>query len=312
MIRKITFPVAFLSIALTSILFVSCKEKELNPEKMKETVVEGKTTILVDQTIQPIIEDQAQVFESQYRAKLELICKTETEVVNDLINGKAGIAILPRTLTPEEQKVFNKKEIVGKITPFATDGIALISNKSQDTIVDLEQILALLQGKSSKVKGLVFENANASTFTYLKGLAGLKDVPKNGVYALNSQTEVFKHIAENPGLIGVVGLNTIVQPTQENKQYLDDVNVMAVKNLSSKPNHAQYYKPSQANLAGGLYPLSRTLYMLNYQGMDGLGMGFASFIAGELGQRIVLKSGLLPVRTPSRTIVIRKEILKNK
>jgi phosphate transport system substrate-binding protein len=48
--------------------------------------------------------------------------------------------------------------------------------------------------------------------------------------------------------------------------------------------------------------------MLNYQGKAGLGMGFASFIAGEIGQRIILKSGLVPVKIPSRNIIVRKEI----
>ena len=50
--------------------------------------------------------------------------------------------------------------------------------------------------------------------------------------------------------------------------------------------------------------------MLNYQGYSGLGMGFASFVAGETGQRIVLKAGLVPVRMPGRNLVIRKEIEK--
>jgi phosphate transport system substrate-binding protein len=34
-------------------------------------------------------------------------------------------------------------------------------------------------------------------------------------------------------------------------------------------------------------------------------MGFASFITGEIGQRIILKSGLAPVRVPGRKINIK-------
>jgi len=37
-------------------------------------------------------------------------------------------------------------------------------------------------------------------------------------------------------------------------------------------------------------------------------MGFASFVAGDIGQRIILKSGLLPARVPGRKINIRNEI----
>jgi phosphate transport system substrate-binding protein len=73
-----------------------------------------------------------------------------------------------------------------------------------------------------------------------------------------------------------------------------------------------YYAPTQNNLAEGTYPLTRDLYLINCQGFSGLGMGFASFIAGDIGQRIVLKSGLLPVQMPGRNIIIRKEIEKTK
>jgi len=41
-------------------------------------------------------------------------------------------------------------------------------------------------------------------------------------------------------------------------------------------------------------------------------MGFASFVAGDIGQRIILKSGLLPVRVPGRRINIRNEISNEK
>jgi phosphate transport system substrate-binding protein len=34
------------------------------------------------------------------------------------------------------------------------------------------------------------------------------------------------------------------------------------------------------------------------------GKGFCSFVAGDVGQRIVLKSGLLPVRIPTRKFTI--------
>jgi phosphate transport system substrate-binding protein len=80
------------------------------------------------------------------------------------------------------------------------------------------------------------------------------------------------------------------------------VNVLAVKNLSG----GSYYMPSQNNIAEGKYPLARDLYIINGQGFTGLGMGFASFVAGDIGQRIILKSGLLPERIPGRKINIRK------
>jgi phosphate transport system substrate-binding protein len=53
--------------------------------------------------------------------------------------------------------------------------------------------------------------------------------------------------------------------------------------------------------------LARDLYIINCQGYSGLGMGFAS-VAGDIGQRIILKSGLLPVRMPGRNIIIKSNV----
>ena len=54
------------------------------------------------------------------------------------------------------------------------------------------------------------------------------------------------------------------------------------------------------------YPFIRKIYLLNYQGRTGLGMGFASFVKSEVGQRITLKSGLAPIKIPTREIRIIK------
>jgi phosphate transport system substrate-binding protein len=70
--------------------------------------------------------------------------------------------------------------------------------------------------------------------------------------------------------------------------------------------------PSQNNIAEGTYPLARDLYIINCQGYSGLGMGFASFVAGDIGQRIILKSGLLPVRMPGRNIIIKIQLILKK
>ncbi len=42
----------------------------------------------------------------------------------------------------------------------------------------------------------------------------------------------------------------------------------------------------------------------------GIGMEFAAFIAGDRGQRIILKSGLLPFDVPGREINIVKKIVQ--
>lgn len=301
-----------LFIGVVSAIAHACKEKD-NDGKQEETVIKGTATIYVDQTLQPIVEDQVSVFETQYDAKLNLVNKSESEIVNDLLTGKTRIAVLTRKLTETEENYFKQKKITPKITHFASDAIVFITqSKSKDTLIDLQEVINLLQEKKSTIEGLVFENPNSSTVTYMNNMAGVRNGMKKKVYSLNSHKEVLEYVSKNPGTIGVIGLNLLVQPFADTQQYLDKITVMSVRNVKSQPNNTLYYKPTQLNLGEGLYPLKRPVYLLNYQGTAGLGMGFASFVAGDIGQRIVLKSGILPVRIPSRELNVRKEIINNK
>ena len=286
-------------------LFVMCNQKEqINTNK--ESILKGAATVFVDETLTPIIEDQIAVFESNYDAKINIISKSESEIVISLFKEKSGIAVLTRNLTIEENKIFEQKKITPKITKFAIDAIAFISNKAtNDTLIDLKNVVVFMKGnQSTTIKGLVFDNPNSSTVRYMNELAGIKAIPEKGVYSFKTNQEVIKFVAQNEGMIGVVGVNWLSQPMPEMQKYVDKVNVLSVKSLSG----GNYYSPSQNNIAEGKYPLARDLYIINGQGYSGLGMGFASFVAGDIGQRIILKSGLLPVRVPGRIINIRNQI----
>ena len=297
------------SLIFISFLFVMCNQKE-QKKADKESILKGSTTIFVDETLTPIMEDQVAVFESNYEAKIKLVSKSETETLISLFKQKSAIAVLTRNLTNEENKIFEQKKITPKITKFATDAIAFISNKStKDTLIDLKNVVEFMQGKpSSSIRGLVFDNPNSSTVRYMNLLAEIKSIPENGVYSFKTNDEVIKFVAQNKGMIGVVGVNWLFQPMPKMKEFVNKVNVLSVKGLTGE----NYYAPSQNNIAEGKYPLARDLYIINGQGYSGLGMGFASFVAGDIGQRIILKSGLLPVRIPGRRINVRHGVYNEK
>ncbi|AWA29660.1 phosphate ABC transporter substrate-binding protein [Flavobacterium magnum] len=275
-----------------------------------ETILEGKATFYVDESILPIIEDELAVFQSDYRGRINLVAKPESEVVNALLSDKTAVVILSRSLSVSEKQTLAKRQITPKITPFAVDAVAFITNtKSKDTLLDLQEAVNLMQGKASKIKQLVFENPNSGTVNTMNALAKTDNKTKHdGIYSMHSALEVIDYVAKNPDAVGVVGLNILLEPESQWQELVGSVKVMAVRNVKNAKNDLNHYKPNQSNLALGLYPLRRDLQMLNFQGAAGLGMGFASFIAGERGQRIILKSGLLPVRIPSRNITIRKDI----
>ena len=292
----------FFIICLSILLVVSCNQGDSS--KKEETILKGSASIFVDETLTPIMEEQVAVFENEYEAKIKLISKSESETVNSLFNEKGAIAILSRNLTPDELKIFIQRKINPKITPFATDAVAFVTNKnSKDSLIALKDVIIFMQGNSvSSIKGLVFDNLNSSTVRYLNSLAGIKTIPEKGVFSFKTNEEVIKHVSENDGMIGVVGVNWLSQPKPDMQKYVDDVNALSVKGLSGD----KYYLPSQNNIAERKYPLARDLYIINCQGYSGLGMGFASFVGGDIGQRIILKSGLLPVRIPTRKFTITK------
>jgi len=296
-------------VVLLVFLFAMCNQK--SKDDTKETILKGSLDIAVDETVKPIVDDQVAVFEgTYYDAKINVKPKSEAEVINDLLNQKTKVVVTARKLTSEELKRFEKSKINPRVTPFAVDAIAFISSKSnKDTLIALKSVIDFMQGKTdSNIKGLVFDNPNSSTVRYMKELAKVKDIPKNGVFSFNTNDEVIKFVSENEGMIGVVGVNWLSQPSENMTDYIKKVNILGVKGLKDN----QYHYPSQTELMEGKYPLARDLFIINCQGYSGLGMGFSSFIAGEIGQRIVLKSSLMPVKTPGRKLQIRSEIIKDK
>lgn len=273
-------------------------------KEVDETITTGKLDVWVDETLMPIMQEQKAVFESQYSyAKVNLIGKSENEISKAIIEGKANYFVLSRKLNDNEVKFFKSKTILGKVTPIATDGIAVIVNKENNkTSTSLNELSSVLNGSSSNNQ-LVFDNANSSTLRFLMEKTNVKSLPKTNVAALNNNLEVIKFVSQNANAIGFVGVNWITDVDVETETLLKNVKVLSLEIAKNK-----LVKPSQSSLALNEYPLSRKIYLLNYQGKTGLGMGFASFVAGNVGQRIILKSGLLPEIIPTRELKIRKKI----
>ncbi|KQO30074.1 phosphate ABC transporter substrate-binding protein [Flavobacterium sp. Leaf82] len=290
-------------------LFAMCNQKSKN-EADNETILKGSIDITVDETVKPIVEDMVAVFEgTYYDDKISLKPKSEAELINDLLNQKAKVAVTTRDLTKEEKARFEKSKINPRVTLFAKDAIAFVTNKgNNDTLIALKTVIDFMQGKDSGIKGLVFDNPNSSTVRYMKELAKVKDIPSKNVFSFKTNDEVIKFVSENDGMIGVVGVNWLYQPSPNMLDIIKKINVMSVKGL----NGDKYYDPTQNDLGEMKYPLARDLFIINCQGYTGLGMGFASFISGDIGQRIVLKSGLLPIRTPGRKLKIRSQIINDK
>lgn len=299
--RKICLPINLL---LCSILWIGCNEKSTEQttaiDEVEETYSSGKIGVHVDESVVPIFEDIAVVFESEYpKADLQTIASSENRIINLLAQDSIRVAVMPRQLTDKEVNYF-KGRVTPKQTAFAKDAIVFMVNQSfQDSLVKYDDILIQIKNPENAKYQFVFENANSSLVNQLMKDADVKEIPEQ-IYFRNTAEEVLELVNKHKNLIGVVGLNWLVQPNDKITELMKNTQSLAVYNADEK----EYFKANQTTIADGTYPLTRDIYIIDLQGKSGLGKGFASFAAGDKGQRIVLKSGLLPVKIPPRHINI--------
>jgi phosphate transport system substrate-binding protein len=52
------------------------------------------------------------------------------------------------------------------------------------------------------------------------------------------------------------------------------------------------------------YPLRRQVIIISREARTGLGSGFATFVASDKGQRIILKAGMVPAKMPVRIVEV--------
>lgn len=295
-------------LALSMVLFLfACSEQKT--EGVKETRTSGTMTMLVDESIANIIDEEIKVFKSDYKnTKFTVINGSEGSIFSKFLNDSTRYIISTRVLSDQEEAVFKKRQIPVYTSRFAIDGIALITkNNSLDTNINVQELIDIMKGNGSKGKSLVFDNAYSSTLRYFRDLASVDALPKNNVYTLNNSVDVIKYVADNPGYIGVIGLNWYLTQERDNPSLLNQIMLMNVKNLPGKKGDSKYYKPEQDHIISGIYPLLRNIYVINAEGRDGLGTGFATWLTSNRGQLIVLKSGLAPTIIDERVINLKSK-----
>ena len=296
-----------LSFVFICLAFVACN-RGAKKNKVIETRTSGTTELLVDESFARILDDQIMVFKSDYPdATVKTVLGNENKILPDFLNGKIKMVILSRMLKPEEERYYKQKQVPIYTDRFAIDGIALITNAANiDTNITVNEIFDMMKGTSKGDRKLVFDNAYSSTVRYFTDSAKVKELPKSGVYTLKTNNDVIKYVAEHKDYIGVVGVNWLLENNADILPYLPKVKMMGVKNVEGKKGGDAFYKPTQNNLINGTYPFLRNIYIINCEGRDGLGTGFANWLSSPRGQLIVLKSGLGPHKMLSREFNIRK------
>jgi phosphate transport system substrate-binding protein len=249
-----------------------------------------------------------------------------------------------RLLTENELAIIKERKQRTRSHKIAIDGIAVITHKdNKDTLLTTHQLEKILTGEIDSWKQLnpsspldeitvMFDTPNSSMVRYMQDSItrnrpfgpNVKALSTDSALAditqLISHDKVIEYVASHASAIGFVGLNWISSPTDSlSHGFIEGVNLVS---MSSSPEATllNSYKPYPYQLALEMahrqdprefpargYPLTRDIYMIITDSPGGLSSGFFNFVSGDRGQRIILKSGMLPSNRPVRLVQISEE-----
>ena len=271
---------------------ISCNDTPTHPD----TLSSGEIDISADETYRDVIEAQKKVFDSSFpNAKVNIHYKPEGECFKDYFANKARLILVTRDLTKNEKEVCEQKQIYATALPVVKDAVAVIlNNESPDSLLTVEQLKFILAGNYKNKYTVVFDNQSSSLLRYVTdSLMGGQKLGSN-IFAAKSAAEVRSYILTNPKAIGFAGLCDVADSNDVNNTgaFIKNVKVVSLYNDSLKV----YLQPFLAYIGLKEYPLIRKLYYVSRESHQGLGTGFANFLAGPRGQLIFAHAHLYPTQ----------------
>lgn len=299
-----TFLVTIFLVALSA-----CDRTPRDPN-VDDSPTYGHATVLADEAFKPLLEDEQLVFNATYPdARLDIYYMPEAELTKAMLADSVRCVFAAFKPGAEQEAYFRTRSLSVHQEPVATDAVAvLVSPQNPVTHLTVDQVRAMLTGALAQWPGtstpvtVLFDRSGSGVpRTLVDSLLGAQSTLGGKVFALNGADELVQRVGADPGAIGFLSYTLISD--------LDDPACRALRTPVrivpiAASDTAPPLPPDQGTLKDGTYPLRRKINMLVTEGKTGLGTGFASFVAGHKGQRIILKQGLAPERVPARDVEI--------
>jgi len=293
----------FAALSLMIFVWAGCDEQK------SETPTKGNVTVLVSESVEPVLEAEQQKFQDLYpQAHVTLVPMTAREAIAHLFNDTTQLIVSSRPLNAEERDVANRSNLKFAEYKIAVDGLAFLVNNlnpvKQLRTTELDSIYTGLITRWKGVGGkaepiiLALPDQNSADFEVvgMKVLHGKRfTAPANPI---KSSREMLDFVSKVPGALGVVSMSWLGEK-KENVQVLDLMDPAAADSLDIK---GQYFPPLQAHLYRHFYPLTSDVYIYTKADNYGVAAGFTAFITSAPGQKIVLNLGLVPATMPVRLV----------
>ena len=244
----------------------------------------GKLTIAVTGREQAVFEKASVKFEKLHpRVRVRIAVTDGVDPLAALAEGSADIAVVGRTLKPEEQ------DWTGTIVGW--EGIAIMvnaSNRLQE--VTLKQVTDLFSGAVKtwdELGGLearitiVNREEGKGVRPYLEQLLSLSGKFVNGKGVVEPDKEAFRVISGNLNAVSYVNLSAGVG----NVSVGVPIRLLAINKVDPEP----------ANVSSGAYPLRRPVVMVTKTPPSPLVKAFVDFMLDKEGQKTVLEEDFVPL-----------------
>jgi len=297
-------------IVLTVLALVGCQGER------KETPTKGHVTAITSESVSPLVKAEKQKFEELYPdAHVTLEVAHAREAIARLFNDTIKVIVSSRPLNTEERQVAQKANLQFSEYKIAIDAIAIIVNNSNPvTQLRTTELDSIFTGKIDRWRGpggaskaspieLCLPSRNSGTFEVFaaKVLKG-EDVAKPEAVTATSP-DMMQFVSSHPAAIGMIGLNWL-DSNETRVKVLELSDPFAPDSLGIR---GKYFKPLQAYVYQGYYPLTRDIIIYSKADLYSVGIGFVSFVTSAPGQKIVLNSGLVPATMPVRLVQLTRE-----
>lgn len=292
-------------------------------EKKQKSATIGTATLVCDSSFQNILAQEIDVFEYQY-PEAHILAEYTTQAVafDSLLSLNTKTIVVSRDLTPEERSFLKSKKRTARSSKIAVDAVAFIVNQENPVeMLTLGELADIVGGRTTQWNDIqpnnlgeisvVLDQTGSSLATYMRDSLLQGGPLGSNVYSAGSIPAVFETVEKNKNAIGVLGVSWI---TSDMSSADIDRDSLAVSVLSDEPvqgatltqrvkvlklrrnDEVTAYKPYQQNIFDGTYPLFRQIYMITTAHSSSPGGGFYSFVTGDIGQKIIMKTGILPAR----------------
>lgn len=316
-------------VAAVALLLVSCQGEST------QSSTKGLTKVYCDESFRNILDQEIEVFEYTYpEANIMAMYTDEASALDSLMHGACDLIITSRDLTDQQRDLLGKMGRAHRSHKIAVDAVAIIVNNANDIPeLSMQDLTDIFTGKvkrwgevfptahkNDSIK-VVFDGNGTGVMHYIKEkFVGNGKFGPN-VFARESTEDVFKAVEGQRNTIGFVGVSWISATMDSQERTIEDrvtdlneKNEVSVIDFTDRirvmpvrgPEETRGYKPYQAYINDGRYPLYRVIWAIDASAGGTLDHGFYSFLTGVIGQKIIMQTGILPAAEPVRTVEVTR------